>query len=216
MNRFIALIGVVALFAWAGAAQASPNFGNNCAGCHGAVTGRATVKSSTTTDASVPAVPAGLPVFNAHPGETISLGLTVTNGGSVGEQYAVAMRGLTTPTTIAGLVTTTDRLTFTPAAVGWSANGSGTSSYAYIGGFSWSGTNTDYAYTMTLGAAVPADYYRVTLVTAGSDVSGNTQWSQSFPVVIHVTPVPEPASLALIGLPVGLLLMRRRKLARAA
>ena len=214
MNRFIALVGVVAMFAWAGGAQASATFGTtgNCGGCHGATTGRATVTSTTTTDGSVPGVPTGLPVFNAHPGETISLPILVTNGGSVGNSYAIAMRGLASPTTIAGLVNVADRLTFTPAA-GWTPRTAGTNFLAYTASTNWSGTNTNYAYPLALGTSVPEDYYRVTLVAAGDDGTG--QWSQSFPVVIHVTPVPEPASLAAMGLSGGLLLLRRRRLARA-
>lgn len=115
-------------------------------------------------------------------------------------------------TTIAGLVNVADRLTFTPA-VGWTQRTAGTNFLAYTESANWSGNATNFAYPLALGASVPEDYYRVTLVAAGSDGTG--QWSQSQQVVIHVTPVPEPASLAAMGLSGGLLLLRRRRLARA-
>ena len=213
MNRFIVLIGVAAMLAWAGGAQAHVNSGGDCSGCHSPATGRATVTAPATTSSIDPAtVPVGLPMFLAHPGDTISLPIKVTNGGSVGAAYAVVMSGLNSGTTIKGLVSGGDILTFT-ADTTWTPQGSGTSAYATKGPASWSGTATNYSYALTLGASVPADYYSVKLVAAGSS---NGRWSQSQDVIIHVTPVPEPASLAALGLSGGLLLMRRRRLARAA
>ena len=216
MNRFIALIGVVALGFWASAVQAFPTSGSNCAkaGCHGVVSGRANVTAPATTDSSVLGVPQNLPLFLAHPGDTILLPITATKGaGTVSDNYAVAMSGLASSTTLTGLLNGADVLNFT-ADPGWSAKAVSGLSYAYIGPTGWpTAATVDYSYALRIGAAAP-DYYRVTLAAAGLDISG--RWSQAQDVIVHVTAVPEPASLALIGLPVGLLLMRRRKLARAA
>lgn len=213
MSRAISLLGVVALFVWCSAAQAHVSSGGTCSNCHSPATGRTTVTAPATTNGtSDPGVPVGLPVFSAHPGDTVALPIQVTNGGSPGDLYAVAMSGLNSGTTIKGLLNSADILTLTPDAT-WAARGSGTGSYATVGPATWTGSATTYTYSLKLSAAVPTDYYRLTLISTGVDTD---MWTQAQDVVVHVTAIPEPASLALIGLPAGLLLMRRRMMTRVA
>lgn len=207
MSKFISAIGLLTFCLWAGTAQAHVGAGANCANCHSPVTGRASVDSTTTTNATNdPGITPGLPKFVAHPGDTVNLSFTVTNGGAVGDQYAVAFGGLTSATTDAGILNPSDLLSFTPDT-SWTARGSGTGAYATKGPVSWAGNPVTYTYAMKIGDSTPADDYQLRFTATGVD---NNMWTQPTDFVLQVASVPEPASIGLIGLSAALLLRRRR------
>ncbi len=186
MRSAIFLVGAVVLLNCVEASRAHVSSGGTCANCHSSVSGRATIDSPLATDATHdPGIPTGLKKFVGYPGGVVRLSVNVTNGGSTNDQYAPALTGLNSPTTDVGLLSpTAHTLTFTPDSA-WTARGSGTSSYATQGPFSWSGSTARYSYTVNSDPTSGLDYYLLNFTVAGRD-SSIGRWCQPQNFVLQI------------------------------
>ena len=82
----------------------------------------------------------------------------------------------------------------------------------------WTGSTQTYTYNLAVDASTPSDVYSLFLRATGVDDQGGgaaSMWTQGEEVLIHVTPAPEPGTLALLAaagifVPLGAWRWRRR------
>ena len=166
--------------ALASQAQAKPNYGGDCSGCHGGARDAMDVAGAGGVGG-----PLSLPVFSVNPGETAQITFDMVNGGS---KNAVAVSGLGDPgvTNLQTLLATVD-------------TGSLWTDYGDYFATGVKSTPTG-SYTLNVAvdpAAVP-DYYQLSGTAAGTTGGLWSQVQGFYLQVVAPQEVPEPGTLALL------------------
>ncbi len=210
------LAGFGFLIAVANEAQAWPDSGANCAGCHR--TARTDAMAVTNFDGMIDldAVNLGtatdrgpLKYFDVVQGSTVTLSLDVLNGADL---YAVKLNGLDGGGVMNDV---NNKLIFSDANDAgnpWTDQGGYFTKDAGNGfeGISWSGSTTSFTFDLFVDAATPLDTYDLEFAVAGVE---DGRWNGSEHFYLNVKAVPEPASWVLFSCcGVGLMwYVRRRK-----
>ncbi|HVP09986.1 MAG TPA: hypothetical protein VMV94_02240 [Phycisphaerae bacterium] len=190
------ILGSAVLLTQAGTSLALPTYGANCSNCHGTALGTITIIGNDTT--ANPVEGCGTPDLGVRPVFQVAQGGTKTLSGQVsglpsGAAYAAVLKNFQQN----GVVTCSP-LTYTPDST-WSQHTSPAPAYYTLPlTGSWytapSGA-TSFPFSITVGAATPADYYDLVLAVAG--LSGGTFYCESHFYVQVTAAAPVAPTIAL-------------------
>lgn len=183
INRLVrAPLAIAIGLLMSGNLAAKPGFGGDCASCHSSSTGHITVLGNSGL-ANPPGGMGSLKSFVAEAGSTVPLTIRVTNGA---DKYMPLVRGIDA----AGVGSASNMLDGA-ADPAWTSRYSGTLFTANgTSGISWGATGPrDWVFNLGVPAATPADYYVLSLETAGKKGGEWSQEEQVYLQVISSTPL---------------------------
>lgn len=192
--------------------SSSTTLGCLSSGCHSATTGGVSVSSAITTNLGTQkdgAVRGTLDTFRVAQGQTVSIPINVAAGPS-GDLYALGVYELNHG---GQKNSQANVMAYSITSAGWTLRGNATSNLPYpryTYGTAALGTAKTVTFSMLIGASTPADFYDVQIQWGTMDNNGDL-WAQAERVYIEVLSAPEPGSLAMLILPVGRWLLRRRR-----